>query len=91
MSDKRNPLLHKPTGVYIGRLECGCCVALASDYGDRGTADAVREFILDGLTVSRITWEEYQKVAQEPGFLGCEHQKAKEEAIRAQLSLFGGK
>lgn len=40
---------------YIGRLPCGCVVAVTVDYGDKDTATDVAEFIKDGLTVERVT------------------------------------
>jgi hypothetical protein len=88
--NKRDLLLHKSTGVYIGRLECGCVMALTSDYGDKGTANNVREFIMDGMTVTRVSWEEYREsVSNEIGFLDCPHEKERKDKIQAQLTLFG--
>lgn len=74
-------LMEKPTHVYVGKLACGCAVAVACDHGDRATADAVHEFIMDGYTVERVPFgspEHYEYVDN----LGCNCEK------RGQLSLF---
>lgn len=40
---------------YIGRASCGCVLAATVDEGDKRTAEAVAEFISDGLTIERVT------------------------------------
>lgn len=65
----------RPDFIYIGRASCGCCLALVNDYGDKSTGKAVAEFIAGGLTVERISWQEYQeKVSLEEGFMNCIHE-----------------
>ncbi len=42
---------------YIGRMSCGCVVAAVVEDPDRPSrhADAIREFVMDGLTIERVT------------------------------------
>jgi len=64
----------KPTHVYVGRKECGCCVALVTDGRDKDTGKAVAEFIGEGLTVDRVDWETYtNKIRYEETFFKCPH------------------
>jgi hypothetical protein len=64
----------KPTHVYVGRKECGCVIALATDMRDKHTGDNVAEFISDGLTVDRVDWETYkEKISLEETFMKCPH------------------
>jgi len=68
--------------VYIGRKACGCCVAVMTDLGDKMTGQAVSEFIQEGLTVERVTFEEYRtQIVNEPGFMGCHHEGQAEHLI----------
>ena len=63
-----------PTHVYVARKACGCCIGLATDLGDKWTAEAVAEFISSGLTVDRIAWADYkEKVSVEETFMDCPH------------------
>lgn len=45
----------KPEYAYIGRLSCGCVVAVVADFGDKDTDRTVAEFIKNGLTVERVS------------------------------------
>lgn len=68
--------LPKPTHVYIARLNCGCCMAVCNDHGDKHTANAVAQFIREGAYVERIEWDKYKNdVSNEPTFMKCPHQK----------------
>ena len=81
--------VHKrPEFVYIGRLPCGCCMALTSDYGDKGTGRSVAEFITEGLGVNRVSWDTYRnEVSQEPTFMACPHFEAETESVPLQAAL----
>lgn len=59
--------------VYVGRKPCGCVVGIATDNRNRMTAEMVREFIQDGLTVTREPWSEYERIAEEETFMACPH------------------
>lgn len=61
------------THAYLGRKVCGCVVAITVDDTDnrKWTADAVAEFIRDGLTVDRVTIEDGRKALN---FCQCERQ-----------------
>jgi hypothetical protein len=59
--------------AYIGRKPCGCVVAVATDNSDQETAKAVHEFIVDSLTINRVSWPEYRKIAAEDTFMNCPH------------------
>lgn len=63
----------EPTHDYVGRRPCGCVMALAADLGDRYTADAVRDMIIHGGTVERVTREELRIIMDEPTFMSCPH------------------
>ena len=66
--------MDKPTHVYVARQSCGCVVGLVSDLRDKFTGQSVSEFIADGCTVDRVTWDDYKnKVSVEPGFMDCQH------------------
>ena len=59
--------------VYVGRKPCGCAVGIVTDLGDDSTANAVAEFIRDGLTVNRVDWSVYRQIAAEKTFMACPH------------------
>jgi len=59
--------------VYVGRTPCGCAVGVATDLGDEFTAEAVAEFIEDGLIINRVSWAEYERIAEEETFMNCPH------------------
>lgn len=64
----------RPTHVYIGRLPCGCAVALTNDTGDKYTAEAVKDFIKEGLSVNREAWQKYvDEISKESTFMNCPH------------------
>lgn len=66
----------KATHVYIGRKSCGCCVAVVTDLQDKMTGKEVSEFIASGLTVERISFDDYRaRIVDEPGFMGCIHEE----------------
>lgn len=73
----------RPTHAYIGRKFCGCTVASYVDLTDgtksdrKFTANAVRDFILDGLTIERVPLETVAMV------WGCPHR----EPVVGQLPL----
>ena len=71
-------------GVYIGRMpNCGCVMALTTDNRGKETAEAVADFIKDGLIVTHITFDEYRNtIVNEPGFMDCQH-------VTRQMSLIG--
>lgn len=48
------------THLYIGRKPCGCAVAAVTDLGDKDTAESVADYIKSGMTVERITVEQYR-------------------------------
>lgn len=68
---------------YIGRKPCGCVIAAVVDDGTtpKMVADALRDFVMDGLTIERVTvgWVRTNK-------FGCDHKETKETAP-AQLAL----
>ena len=95
-SNSKN-LVPKPTGVYIGRAACGCCLALVNDYTDTGrrdlirlTKESVKGFMDEGLKVSAVAWQTYvDQVSQEPTFMNCPHEGGEQDALdEAQLPLF---
>ena len=55
--------------TYIGRKRCGCVVAMVVDLADKVTADAVAEFIKDGLVIERVTTEAARTLP------GCKHSR----------------
>lgn len=66
--------MDKHTHCYIGRKSCGCVVAVVTDCGDKLTADAVAEFVLEGLTLERVSFDVYRsEVVSSPGFMDCPH------------------
>jgi hypothetical protein len=65
------------THVYIGRKECGCCVAVVTDLMDKSTGKSVAEFIGDGLIIKRVSFPEYREMCKEETFMGCTHGQAK--------------
>jgi hypothetical protein len=69
--------LRRPDFAYIGKKPCGCVVALTLDFGDKPTAQAVKEFIEDGLTIERVKFgtPEYNEMVDN---LGCKCGKQEE-------------
>jgi hypothetical protein len=75
--------LPKAQWVIVGRMTCGCVMAIANDYTDtgikdlqRGTLDAIKEFKDEGLTIERVSWTDYtSKIHNEPTFMNCPHCK----------------
>ena len=63
--------------AYIGRKPCGCAVGIITDNGDQSTARQVSQFIRDGLTITRVSWPEYRKIALEDTFMNCPHGQLK--------------
>jgi len=63
----------KPTHAYIGRRECGCVMAVASDTGDAEMYDFLARETRAGLNFTRVTWAEYQEIADEKTFMACNH------------------
>lgn len=59
--------------VYVGRTPCGCTVGVVTDEGSESTARAVAKFIVDGLTVERVSWSVYRQIAEEDTFMNCPH------------------
>lgn len=50
------------------------CGRGGTDCGDKFTAEAVAEFVLDGLTLERVPFEVYRsQVVNSPGFMDCPH------------------
>ncbi len=52
--------------LYIGRIPCGCAVAVCID--DKHAAKDVMDMVKSGYAVERVTAEEYHKIK-----LGCSH------------------
>jgi hypothetical protein len=76
----------RPAYVYVGRLPCGCAVALVNDEGNKHTAKSVAEFIKEGLGVNRESWQKYvDEISKEPTFMKCPHEGEEEQS---QLPLF---
>ncbi len=66
----------KPTHCYIGRKDCGCIRAARLDTRDKGTGRAVADMIADGLTVERMTNEEFDAVGGVSAvFAECPHEE----------------
>jgi hypothetical protein len=61
------------THVYVGRLICGCAVAVVVDEPDRpkDTAKTVHEYMLEGYTIDRMTVEDYRKNVRLSGKHTC--------------------
>ena len=64
---------------YIARnRECGCIVGIVIDnpkHPDRAV-QAVKEFMKDGLTIDRVSHDEYiNSVRHEETFLNCPHNR----------------
>lgn len=84
----------KPTHFYIGRQPCGCVTQSRVDTAEMGkreakeTGRAVAEMIASGLTVERLSREQWQEESKAPGFLMCfpEHWAARRNPS-GQLSL----
>ena len=68
--------------VYVGRKPCGCVAGIATDYGDKGTARSVADFITSGLRVTCVPWSQYLVIAKEETFLTCPHGQ-----LRLQLEV----
>lgn len=58
--------IEKATHVYIGRIKCGCVVAVVIDTMDKETGNDVAEFIASGYAIERMTFEDWKRVK-----LGC--------------------
>ena len=67
--------------VYIGRKKCGCVAAITSaDEDKKYLAKSVSEFILDGLTIHHVSFEEYKIViTREETFFNCPHEQKQTE------------
>ncbi len=48
--------------VWVGLKACGCCVAVVVDVPghEKHTAKTKREFLRDGLSVVRGTWQDWE-------------------------------
>lgn len=80
------PQRRKATHVYVGRKACGCCVAVVTDLQDKMTGKEVAEFIASGLTVERISFDDYRaRIVEEPGFMGCIHEEGGEQLVLLQV------
>ena len=77
--------LGKATHSYLGRLTCGCAVAVTVDCGDRVTAKCVAEFVRDGLTIERVT----HAVVRETHF-GCVHKEQAQQSVQLALETEAG-
>lgn len=89
MDDKLKEMIAqaRANGNYIARNPaCGCVCGIVSDRRDKTTAADVAQLIRDGLTISHVTWEEFQQIKLEPTFLSCPH--GKEDEAEPQLALF---
>lgn len=63
-----------PTHVYVARRKCGCVTGLVSDLGDKATGKSVCEMIGGGLTIDRVSFDDYKaKIIAEPTFMKCPH------------------
>lgn len=85
------PPNRKPTGYfYIAKMECGCVCASAVDSEKSRSfiADDVAEWIRSGLTVERITREEWRANVSD-NFGKCVHGtlKARHEAFVARRKI----
>lgn len=60
---------------YIGRIACGCMVAVCFDEPDfpKATATSVADFIKSGYAVERVTYEQYHVMSW-----GCIHKTPKQ-------------
>ncbi len=59
---------------YIGRLPCGCVMALCADYMDKSTAKDVSSFIAGGMAVERVSDTDLEeKIFKEETFFKCPH------------------
>jgi hypothetical protein len=77
-----------PTHVYIGRYDCGCCVAASVDLKDKTTAAQVAEFIESGLSIDRIDFAKYRnEVCKEETFMQCPHRPKKKEPEQIKMEL----
>ena len=58
--------------VWVGVKRCGCPVAVVVEMADKPkeTEKAKRDFLRDGLSVVRATWEEWEQKYL-PRFMHC--------------------
>lgn len=63
------------THLYIGRKACGCVVAVVNDEPDepKWTAKEVANLIKSGLTVERISFEQWRATDHTAIKFGCVH------------------
>ena len=63
-----------PTHAYIGRAECGCCIYVIADTTEdkEQIGSDVGKAIASGLNVTRVTWDEYLRITEEPHFMKCD-------------------
>lgn len=65
--------------VWVGLKACGCCVAVVVDQPGRAkdVEKTKREFLRDGLSVVRASWQQWRDVYM-PSLQGdCSHGAAK--------------
>lgn len=75
----------KATGVWMGLRQCGCPVAVVTDYTGTSIAKETRadttrckrEFMRDGLSVVYATWEQWTTIYGPKLASTCEHERAK--------------
>lgn len=72
----------RPDFEYIARDNHGCLIGVCADMGDRWTANAVRDFIKDGLHVNRYTLEEVKEILSKEE-MGCS-----QKPLQKQPELF---
>lgn len=73
--------MQNPTHFYACRKPCGCCVQVTTDVAYQSEEDAkwvaerIAEAIQNGLTVQRISQEEYRQIIdnEESLLKGCPH------------------
>ena len=65
--------MDRPMHAWIGRKECGCCMAVATDIADADMFQFLADETKRGLTFERVTWEEYMEVSEEETFMSCKH------------------
>ena len=65
----------RQNGLYVARrAECGCCFGVSTDSRNKATANAVAEWIADGLVVTHVSWDMYRNVIlAEETFMDCPH------------------
>ncbi len=82
--------IQKATHCYVGSKPCGCVVAGVVDEGTKETARDVADFIRSGLSVLRLSLEEYRKGVPWPRCEACTalRKAAVEKAEAKKASLF---